>query len=119
MRTPAYIFPTLDDEPIVPSLSDFHNKKEISKTTSVSSMDHQTTSTTLRTSTKKPLSKDEVEELELDEFIKDKKQHDVDTIVPEEAQTLNKRDYGNFALLVLLCKLPLNYLNRTDNLIST
>ncbi|KAI8354678.1 acetyl-coenzyme A transporter 1-domain-containing protein [Blakeslea trispora] len=67
-------------------------------------MDHQTTGTTLRTSTKKPLSKDEAEELELDEFIKDKKsREDIDTtIVSEEAQTLNKRDYGNFALLVIL-----------------
>lgn len=68
-------------------------------------MDHQTTSTTLRTSSKKPLPKDELEELELDAFIKDDKKDGM-TIdeAQEEAQTLNPRDYGNFALLVTLCK---------------
>jgi hypothetical protein len=71
-------------------------------------MDHQNTNTTLRT--KKILADDEIEELELDSFIQDKQRDTVhtveDIIEPEEkTQTLNKRDYGNFALLVTLCKL--------------
>lgn len=70
-------------------------------------MDHQNTNTTLRT--KKILADDDIEELELDSFIQDKARDTVATVdqivEPEEkSQTLNKRDYGNFALLVTLCK---------------
>lgn len=98
MPTPAYIFSTLDDEPIVPSLSDFQTKAS-------SVMDHQNTSTTLRTSAKKPTAEDELEELELDSFISDKKKtRDFYNEDEQEPQTLNKRDYGNFSLLVVLCK---------------
>ncbi|KAI8054169.1 acetyl-coenzyme A transporter 1 [Gilbertella persicaria] len=95
MRTPAYIFPTLDDEPIVPSLSDYHTKEKTATSSAI--MDHQTTNTTLRT-TQKPLSKEETEEIELDALIKDKAPREFE----EESQTLHKRDYGNFALLVVL-----------------
>lgn len=105
MPTAAYIFSTLDDEPIVPTRSDFIKNKEdsteLKRRASSFHMDHQTTSTTLRTSNKKPAAQDDLEELELDSFIKDDKKDD---IIIEEAQTLNKRDYGNFALLVTLCK---------------
>lgn len=98
MPTPAYIFSTLDDEPISPSLSDFQTK-------STSVMDHQNTSTTLRTSVKKPTAEDELEELELDSFTSDKKKpRDFYKEDEQESQTLNKRDYGNFTLLVVLCK---------------
>jgi hypothetical protein len=110
MRQPAYIFSTLDDEPIVPALSDFQNNyNTVKRRQSNASMDHQTTSTTLRTSTKKPLPQDELEELELDHLIQDKNQHKDKTLTrdEEEPQTLNKRDYGNFALLVTLCKFSL------------
>jgi len=104
MPTAAYIFSTLDDEPIVPTRSDFHinnDSTELKRRAPSFQMDHQTTSTTLRTSSKKPTAQDDLEELELDSFIKDDKKDDI-TI--EEAQTLNPRDYGNFALLVTLCK---------------
>jgi hypothetical protein len=103
MPTPAYVFSTLDDEPIVPSLSDFPQKSAHSS----SIMDHQNTSTTLRTSAKKPTAEDELEELQLDSFISDNKksrEFAIEDNIEEEAQTLNKRDYGNFALLVVLCK---------------
>lgn len=100
MPTPAYIFSTLDDEPIVPSLSDY--SKPIGKTSSI--MDHQNTSTTLRTSTKKPTAEDELEELQLDSFVSDGKKTREFYTEDEKTQTLNKRDYGNFALLVVLCK---------------
>lgn len=110
MPTAAYIFSTLDDEPIVPTRSDFLKNKEesteLKRRTSSFHMDHQTTSTTLRTSNKKPTAQDDLEELELDSFIKDDKKED---IIIEEAQTLNKRDYGNFALLVTLCKFCIYY----------
>ncbi|KAL7309500.1 hypothetical protein PS15m_010371 [Mucor circinelloides] len=102
MPTAAYIFSTLDDEPIVPTRSDFHinnDSTELKRRAPSFQMDHQTTSTTLRTSSKKPTAQDDLEELELDSFIKDDKKDDI-TI--EEAQTLNPRDYGNFALLVTL-----------------
>lgn len=108
MPTAAYIFSTLDDEPIVPTRSDFHTNNdstELKRRTSSFHMDHQTTSTTLRTSNKKPLAQDDLEELELDSFIKDDKKDD--TTIIEEAQTLNPRDYGNFALLVTLCEFSL------------
>jgi hypothetical protein len=101
MPTPAYVFSTLDDEPIVPSLSDFNTKSARSS----SIMDHQNTSTTLRTSAKKPIAEDELEELQLNTFSDSKKSREFEVEqVEEEAQTLNKRDYGNFALLVVLCK---------------
>lgn len=125
MPTAAYIFPTLDDEPIVPSLSDFSTtqKHTTTKTTttieeqqqeakSTSIMDHQNTSTTLRTSAKRPTAEDELEELALGNLNTNDKSRDTDYFIEkeggggeEEAQTLNKRDYGNFALLVTLCKL--------------
>ncbi|KAI8976060.1 acetyl-coenzyme A transporter 1-domain-containing protein [Pilobolus umbonatus] len=88
MPTPGYVFSTLDDEPIVPSL------KAIS-----TAMDHQNTTTTLRSS-KKPLSEEDKEEIELDSLI-DKKSR-VDTDIFSEQQTLDKKDYGNFTLLVIL-----------------
>jgi hypothetical protein len=114
MPTPAYIFPTLDGEPIVPTLSDFLPKTASTTLTeteakSSSIMDHQNTSTTLRTSAKKPTAEDELEELALDSLISVKSRDltdlNKDQYIEEEAQTLNKRDYGNFALLVTLCKL--------------
>ncbi|CAO3635761.1 unnamed protein product [Mucor hiemalis] len=77
MPTAAYVFPTLDDEPIVPSLSDFRKKQGHSS----SIMDHQNTSTTLQ----------------IRDFVA------VEEYSEEEPQTLNKKDYGNFALLVTLC----------------
>lgn len=107
MRQPAYIFSTLDDEPIVPALSDYHNNRDTvkSRQSNTTAMDHQTTGTTLRTSTKKPMPHNEREELELDHLIRDNKEPKDDTLTrDEEPQTLNKRDYGNFALLVILCK---------------
>ena len=104
MPTAAYVFSTLDDEPIVPSLSDFKTAH------SSSVMDHQNTSTTLRTSAKKPTPEDELEELQLDTFISDKSRDSaVEFETEEEPQVLNKRDYGNFALLVILCKTRLYY----------
>lgn len=114
MPTAAYIFSTLDDEPIVPTRSDFlinkEDSTELKRRTPSFHMDHQTTSTTLRTSNKKPTAQDDLEELELDSFIKyDKKDDKNDDIIIEEAQTLNKRDYGNFALLVTLCKFCVYY----------
>lgn len=87
MPPAGYVFSTLDDEPIVPSI----------KTTKTTAMDHQTTSTTLRNS-KKPLTESDKEEMELD-LLDNKKSREVETT---EAQTLNRRDYGNFALLVIL-----------------
>jgi hypothetical protein len=63
------------------------------------------TTRTLRTSAKKPTAEDELEELELDSFISDKKKsRDFYNEDEQEPQTLNKRDYGNFTLLVVLCK---------------
>ncbi|KAI9335041.1 acetyl-coenzyme A transporter 1-domain-containing protein [Pilaira anomala] len=65
-------------------------------------MDHQNTSTTLRTSTKKPTAEDELEEMQLDSFVSDGKKTREFYTEDEKTQTLNKRDYGNFALLVVL-----------------
>ncbi|KAI7906263.1 MFS general substrate transporter [Cokeromyces recurvatus] len=79
MGAPAYVFSTLDDEPIAVL------QKRVTK------MDHQQTNTTLRT--KKLAAEDELEELEVDDsFIKENKQQ----------QTLHPRDYSNFILLVIL-----------------
>jgi hypothetical protein len=69
-------------------------------------MDHQTTGTTLRTS-KKPTSDLDIEELELDSFIEKSKPDVKKEIEQVQSQTLSKRDYGNFALLVILCKCSL------------
>lgn len=95
MPATGYVFSTLDDDSIVPSPT----SKTQAHSTSV--MDHQNTTTTLR-STKKPLADDEKEELELESFM-DKK----DILLDQEQQqeVLAKKDYGNFTLLVILCKL--------------
>lgn len=95
MPATGYVFSTLDDDSIVPSPT---NKTQAHST---SVMDHQNTTTTLR-STKKPLAEDEKEELELESFT-DKK----DILLNQEQQqeVLAKKDYGNFTLLVILCKL--------------
>ncbi|CEG65128.1 hypothetical protein RMATCC62417_01982 [Rhizopus microsporus] len=92
MPATGYVFSTLDDDSIVPSPT----SKTQAHSTSV--MDHQNTTTTLR-STKKPLAEDEKEELELESFT-DKK----DVLLDQEHQqeVLAKKDYGNFTLLVIL-----------------
>ncbi|CAO3702046.1 unnamed protein product [Rhizopus stolonifer] len=86
MPSAGYIFSTLDDDPIV--LSD--NKAQAHSTF----MDHQNTTATLR-STKKPVAEDDREEFEL-ENLKESKP------AVEESEILAKKDYGNFALLVIL-----------------
>lgn len=93
MPSTGYVFSSLDDDPIVHSPT----KKEQSHSTSV--MDHQNTTATLR-STKKPIAEDDKEEFELETF-----KENIDHI-EQEGEILAKKDYGNFALLVILCKCP-------------
>ncbi|KAG1459813.1 hypothetical protein G6F46_006018 [Rhizopus delemar] len=89
MPSTGYVFSSLDDDPIVHSPT----KKEQSHSTSV--MDHQNTTATLR-STKKPIAEDDKEEFELETF-----KENIDHI-EQEGEILAKKDYGNFALLVIL-----------------
>lgn len=75
-------------------------------------MDHQNTNTTLRN--KKALADDEIEELELDSYTQNNSRNNVNEDFNEaegKTQTLHRRDYGNFALLVTLCKVILLHLN--------
>ncbi|KAI8887921.1 MFS general substrate transporter [Backusella circina FSU 941] len=82
MPSSAYVFSTLDDEPIVPTL------KDKGHTTAIKSTDlHNVNKRTIE-------KKKEIEREKVDELLKEQQE--------EEAQTLNPRDYGNFALLVVL-----------------
>jgi hypothetical protein len=94
MPSSAYVFPTLDDEPIVPVLSD----KGLS--TAIKSSDLKNVN---KTTIQK---KKEIEREKVDALLKEKEP----LVDEQEAQTLNPRDYGNFTLLVVLCKFLYLYL---------
>ena len=93
----AYVYPTLDDEPLVPITTSNNHKDNAGTITTA--MDPAITTTTLRRKDI-PLAEDDKEELELDSL--NNKDRDNDT--PDQPATLRKEDLGNFILLVILCK---------------
>ena len=110
----AYVYPTLDDEPIVPIVTTSQtnnnttNEQSTNKSyTSTTAMDPTITAATTQRRKEIPISEDDKEELELD-YLENKKEssigndNDTSSYQPE---TLRREDLGNFILLVILCKL--------------
>ncbi|KAI7847633.1 acetyl-coenzyme A transporter 1 [Circinella umbellata] len=107
----AYVYPTLDDEPIVPIVTTSQtnnnttNEQSTNKSyTSTTAMDPTITAATTQRRKEIPISEDDKEELELDYLENEKESsigndNDTSSYQPE---TLRREDLGNFILLVIL-----------------
>ncbi|KAI9257930.1 acetyl-coenzyme A transporter 1-domain-containing protein [Phascolomyces articulosus] len=107
----AYVYPTLDDEPLVHITASHNNRASDNNTTisnkpgtSTTAMDPSITAATTQRRKEILIAEDDKEEIELDSLSNTKDSsnntdHDTPTNQPE---TLRKEDLGNFILLVIL-----------------